>query len=563
MSVIHLTQIKDQLKKLFEGKIDLSDVVGPNTQADQKENFFLTRSLAAYALYYLAGATEIEAANAITDGGDDNGIDAIYYDERERRLYLVQSKWIHSGSGEPENGDIKKLVAGIRDLFNLLFDRFNEKINAKREIVLRALTDTGTRYEVVVVYTGVNKLAEPSSRDLADLVNEMNDATEVLSSTTLNQTDLYNSLTVGISGEPINLEIGLKSWGRVETPQAAYYGQVDGGQISAWWAKYRSRLFTKNLRGVLGDTDVNDEIRITIDKMPELFWYFNNGVTLICKKVAKTMVGGADTTYGTFVGSDVSVVNGAQTVATIGKFGSSSADKVERILVPVRLISLENAHEQFGGSVTKTNNRQNRIENRDFVSLDPEQTRIRTELALGSVEYHLMRSEGVTRGANSFDLVESTTALADASGDIGLVVQLKREIGKLWENVDRAPYKQLFNPHVNGIYIWRCVQVQREIDSSIEMLVSSAEGRVGKKYGMAVHGNRVIAALVFSSLMPKQFSNPAFAFEDFCRKSDIPKLVENARNNLTKQVETHYFNAMIPTLFKNLSKCKRLYDLCR
>jgi len=31
--------------------------------------------------------------------------------------------------------------------------------------------------------------------------------------------------------------------------------------------------------------------------------------------------------------------------------------------------------------ITKTNNRQNRIENRDFVSLDPEQARIRNELA--------------------------------------------------------------------------------------------------------------------------------------------------------------------------------------
>jgi hypothetical protein len=62
--------------------------------------------------------------------------------------YLVQSKWIHGGSGEPDNGDIKELVAGIKDLFNLLFERFNDKIQAKRETAVRALTDTGELFWV-------------------------------------------------------------------------------------------------------------------------------------------------------------------------------------------------------------------------------------------------------------------------------------------------------------------------------------------------------------------------------------------------------------------------------
>src|SRR5947207_1297203 len=120
MSIIHLNQIKNQIATLFEGKIDLADV---QTQPNP-ENFFLTRALAAYSVYYLAQAEAGAAAEAVTDGFNDNGLDAIYYDTRERRLYLVQSKWLHSGTGEPENGDVKKFTAGIHDLFNLSFDRF-------------------------------------------------------------------------------------------------------------------------------------------------------------------------------------------------------------------------------------------------------------------------------------------------------------------------------------------------------------------------------------------------------------------------------------------------------
>ncbi len=99
----------------------------------------------------------------------------------------------------------------------------------------------------------------------------MNDAGNVLDVTVLTQADLYASLTAGISGEPINLEVTIKSWGETESPHSGYYGQVDGSQVSNWWSKYRTRLFTKNLRGVLGDTDVNDDIRRTVEKTPELF----------------------------------------------------------------------------------------------------------------------------------------------------------------------------------------------------------------------------------------------------------------------------------------------------
>lgn len=216
MSVIHLNQIKNKITTLFDGKIDLSDV----KSADQ-HNHFLTRALAAYSLHYLAQAEVESAAKAITDGFDDNGIDAIYYDARERRLYPVQSKWVHSGTGEPENGDIKKFIGGIRDLVNLSFDRFNAKVNAQREMLQKVLYDPSTRYQAVIVYPSINRLSEPSARDLDDLAAEMNDPSEMITVTPLIQADLYRSLTAAISGEPISLDITLKNWGRLDTPHAA------------------------------------------------------------------------------------------------------------------------------------------------------------------------------------------------------------------------------------------------------------------------------------------------------------------------------------------------------
>lgn len=135
------------------------------------DNQFLTRSLAAYAIHYLSGAEPLNCAKSITDGGNDNGIDAIFYHESEKRLYIVQSKWIHDGSGEPSNGDMKKFFAGVTDLFNMRFERFNAKVIAMKPTLLQVLNDPQSTYSVVVAYTGINTLAEPSRRDLDDLIS--------------------------------------------------------------------------------------------------------------------------------------------------------------------------------------------------------------------------------------------------------------------------------------------------------------------------------------------------------------------------------------------------------
>lgn len=79
MSVIHINQIKANLSQIFNGLIDLSDYSSKGEQ--EKESAFLTRSLAAFAVMNLADISPEEAAETVTDGGQDNGIDAIYYNE--------------------------------------------------------------------------------------------------------------------------------------------------------------------------------------------------------------------------------------------------------------------------------------------------------------------------------------------------------------------------------------------------------------------------------------------------------------------------------------------------
>lgn len=553
MSIIHVNQIRNQVTRQLASHLDLSDA--SNAPEAMREVLMLSRGLAAYSLIVRAVATPEDAAAAVTDGGNDNGIDAIYYDEPNKRLYLVQSKWIRDGTGEPENGDIKKFVTGVRDLFNGRLDRFNDRVRSKSAQISAALNDPASRYEVVVAYTGASALSVHSSRDLADLAEEFNDISEVLFITVLNQAELHRSLTAAIAGEPIGLQVGLKAWGRKDAPKEAFYGQVSADQIAEWWRTYRQRLFAKNLRGTLGESDVNSEIRATLEQNPQAFWYFNNGITIVARAITRPMAGGAGTDFSTFHCDDVSVVNGAQTVSTIGKLSEHGGHSLQDVFVPARLIVRgDDAH--FADEVTRTNNRQNRIENRDFVALDPEQNRIRNELAIDEIDYQVMRSDSTSRTDSSFDLVEATTALACASQTIRLPVQLKREIGRLWDDISRSPYKELFNPSVPGLHVWRCVQIQRRIDKLLETYARRAGSWTNS--ALTTHGNRVIAALVFEALPSSQFRDPATDMESVASETVLQRLVDERVVVVSSLLRRYYGNAIIPTLFKNLTKCEHL-----
>ena len=105
MSIIQVNQLKRKIEETYTALIDVSDVV----REQDLENCFLTRAYAAYALQVLANIEPTIASLCITDTFNDNGIDAIYYNSQFNELWIVQSKWIKNGNGEPQLGDVHSM----------------------------------------------------------------------------------------------------------------------------------------------------------------------------------------------------------------------------------------------------------------------------------------------------------------------------------------------------------------------------------------------------------------------------------------------------------------------
>jgi hypothetical protein len=550
-----MRQIKSFLEQTFFAEVDMND--WGKKSADSRELTFLSRSLAAFSIMHLTDTTAEEASASIVDGGKDNGIDAIFYDRREHILYLVQSKWKQNGSGSFEKGELQKFICGVKDLINEKFDKFNKKIQNKADEIDEALNDSDTRIMLILSYTGKDPLSSEVRQDLEDFVRDINDATDLMFFKVFDQKYIYYAVAQDSKGTPINIEVMLYEWGQTREPYQSFYGQVFVAELATWWEKFNTKLFTPNIRTYLGETDVNNGIIETLKKSPEKFWYYNNGVTALCSSIRKKPIGGASRDSGVFECKDVRIVNGAQTVGSVARASTLYPDSVQQAKVFIRFISLENCPEDFDREVTRSNNTQNRIDSRDFIALDPEQERIRNELRLEEVSYAYKSGEIAQLREKGFEIEEATLARACSFNDVTYAVLAKGKISKLWEDIEKAPYKALFNGGVTGPALWRVVQIMRLISEQLDK--EKLERRKNKEHLYLVHGNLFITHVVFQHLPENLVKSLDDVTEDDAKL--IQKTTLRILDSVISSINTLFPDVYAANLFKNLKKCRELLNL--
>ncbi|MDA9449014.1 MULTISPECIES: hypothetical protein [unclassified Bradyrhizobium] len=125
----------------------------------------------------------------------------------------------------------------------------------------------------------------------------------------------------------------------------------------------------------------------------------------------------------------------------------------------------------------------------------------------------------------------------------------KREIGRLWEDTTKAPYKALFNSGVSGLKLWQTVKILRVIEEALADRLKTLSGR---EEGFFIHGNRFIAHNVFQRLPATavNVSTPLPA----AIVQDISKLVDAVYRDLSLETNKLYPQAYLAQLFKNQQK---------
>lgn len=553
MPNLKILRIQTKIDELFKNNIDLSDTANE----DEKKNKYYTRSLAALALVIRCGIDYDIAAQSVTDGYHDMGIDAVYNDTTQKKLILVQSKWRKDGNGGISQEEAGTFAEGIKRIINLDFDGCNNKLDAKQQEISSAIRDMDYQIEMIFCHTGSQNMDTYALRPIKDLLGQVNedDSAELLFFIEIKIQDIYEYLANGQNSDNIILDdVLLSNWGTVESPFKAYYGTIPVSAVGEWYNQYGNNLFAKNIRYYKGSTEVNQGIKDVLKNSPEKFFYYNNGVKVLCKKITKKVAYSTGREIGLFALEGVSLVNGAQTTGVIGTLFAENPEELSNAKIFIQMIDLEGSDEEQATQITKLSNTQNRIEGKDFASLDPNQERLRMELNLGGIQYLYKSGAKIEDPDHQILLDETIVSQACALSDLSVVAIVKRNIGALTENIEKAPYKLLFNGTTNSFSLYNGVQVLRSVESQIMQNELRATGR---KRLVLVHGNRFLLHLILENVK----STEGFDTQ-YLPKEQINTMVSSMFlelwNSVYNSMEKYFPEAYPAHIFKNVGRLKEL-----
>ena len=207
------------------------------------------------------------------------------------------------------------------------------------------------------------------------------------------------------------------------------YFSMAGQSIASIYKKSGTRIFARNVRGFLGSTDINQSMEDTLGKEPEFFWYYNNGITIVCDFAEERSRQGKKILYV----ENPQIINGQQTTRTLFKL--MKKESVSSVLIRVIRIPREpgKKHDNFESlisSIVNATNWQNAIKASDLMSNDRKQIEI--ERAFRKKKYLYVRkrqskSEAKkASGSNYFrSIKKEEIARAVASCDINSVIPRK------------------------------------------------------------------------------------------------------------------------------------------
>lgn len=505
--------LKERLHTDFDNRVPR---ITFRNQSDVERNF-CSRALAAFAIHKLSGCGLDEAADSVVDGSHDGGIDAIYYAPTSNTLWIVQSKFIENGRGEPALSDVIKFQFGLKKLLDGQFTFFENNLTWQSRLptIARYFDEPSLQVRAILVYSGINLVSEDRLRLFNDFRNDISPTDNYFKFNSYNLTSLDEWLIdENERGGVREIQLEIRNPGVMREPYETIFGLVRLDDIAKLERIHGAKLIASNLRCFVGDTEVNRSIIQTLQTEPKHFMYLNNGLTAYCERFTIHNLDRSNQERKRVTARDFSIVNGAQTLGAIRTAWQSHQGQAFEGFVFLRVFSLERCveNEQFARRLTQTTNFQNQVGLRDFVALDPEQKRIASRLHIAGIEYHYKADDDTPDpDETNFTLEEATTALAclERQNDCDLCTRVLANRKSLWsfeneypdDNPQESRYKKLFHSSRSPLTVWRAVQVQRIV---LKQMKDSGKASTGVRKTFFENARWLVLNLIFLKVHPHE-----------------------------------------------------------
>ncbi|MFI5474749.1 AIPR family protein [Streptomyces cacaoi] len=547
---LQVRQVRQALASEFDGLIELGD--GEFTR--NRETVFFSRALAAKAVRITTDCTAQEAAAAVTDGADDFGIDAVATSPATGELWLIQAKWSDQGTARFTASDASKLLHAFRMLDNLDFDRFNARFQAFADRIRHVLAQPTPQVHLVAAVMGP---AAPATRALQLIHGESADLDTRTDLRVLASSDLHAAIRQDVAPQPLTVTATFTDgWFGQDLPYPSHVGTVTADEIAHWYELHGAELFNANVRRALGHTSVNATLDDSLAKNPEHFWYFNNGITVLCESTTAEYFGRrAQGAPVRLTMTDAQIVNGAQTAAALYRAFADDPQTLAEAKVMVRIITIGQTPPGFANSVTVATNTQNHVERRDFIALDQAQAYIRDDFRITlDKDYVTKRGELEPAPDAGCTVLEAATALACAHPDARIAAGARASTDFLWQSAPEGGYTQLFAEPPNAVQIWRSVQLLRTVQQTVHDLSATLPGRAA---AIAESGVLLVAHLVFQRADTEAIDDLDADWQPTLNAA--PELTAQTLAHLISEVDRRYGpHSFVSRTFTQAAACREL-----
>lgn len=266
----------------------------------------------AWYLRNIHNLDPVEAKDCITDGAGDKQIDAVYIDDQDSIIYIIQGKYYNSKiDGEPLR-EILSAWQQIKDLKQLQ-NNANDKLKSKINGIQLALEDD---YSICFELITTGELTQSANNDLQSFQKAISEDDNINANLILVDKNILSfkyDEALNKNRPYINYDFKLENDKYMEL-------NLDGVRaiIAAIPLKecikipgiQDGSLFRKNVRQSLGNNNkINKGIAHTLKNNIGDFFLLHNGITAICS--------GLTISNGILSVKELNVVNGCQSLNTI------------------------------------------------------------------------------------------------------------------------------------------------------------------------------------------------------------------------------------------------------
>lgn len=331
---------------------------------------------------------EQQAVESLTGGSGDKDVDAVFFDDRARITFVVQGKHRKRVWGKAEvRTDVKSFAelavdfCGDQDLFLARLKATSPRVRERLQEGRKRILERG--YRLHLYYVTIGRVSTNVRDDAFSVVRRVGDKASI---------DVFDGHQVllmladyldGVAPPVPMLDLPMESGDGVACSSAfnrkdsktgiqAWVFSMGSDAVAGMYERAGTRLFARNVRGFLGSTEINTSMEKTLEKQPWNFWYYNNGITIVCDNAQIVPIEGRNTLRVI----NPQVINGQQTTRMLhsnGKDGGGASVLVRVFRVPRESGERSDDFDTLVSNIVQATNWQNAIRPSDLMSNDRRQ----------------------------------------------------------------------------------------------------------------------------------------------------------------------------------------------